>query len=80
MNRLSVFTEFLARTSRYSFHLPMVSVRYGRLNSKTRTTAWQCHDPGKYKTARRRLWKLIWDYPGTVAALQAHIILSTLGD
>ena len=30
---------------------------------------------GKYKTARRRFRKLIRDYPGTVAALQAHIII-----
>jgi len=35
---------------------------------------------GKYKTARRRLRKLIRNYPGTVAALQAHIILGTLED
>jgi hypothetical protein len=35
---------------------------------------------GKYKTARRRLEKLIRDYPRTVAALQAHIILGTLED
>jgi hypothetical protein len=33
---------------------------------------------GKYKTARRRLRKLIRDYPGTVAALEAGIILDTL--
>jgi hypothetical protein len=33
---------------------------------------------GKYKTARRRLRKLIHDYPGTVAALEAGIILGVL--
>jgi hypothetical protein len=35
---------------------------------------------GKYKTARRRLQKLLWDYPGTVAALQAYIMLGVLED
>jgi hypothetical protein len=80
MNRLWVFTEFLARTSRYSFHLPMVSVRYGRSNSKTRTTAQQCHDAGKYKRARRRLRKLIQSYPCSSAALEVGIILGTHQD
>jgi hypothetical protein len=35
---------------------------------------------GKYKTARRRLRKLIRDYPGTIAALEAGIIHVTLQD
>jgi hypothetical protein len=35
-------------------------------------------DAGKYKTARRRLWKLIQNYPGTIAALEAGIILGVL--
>src|SRR5262249_8808178 len=35
---------------------------------------------GKFKTARPRLRKLLWDYPGTLAALHAHIILGTLED
>ena len=35
---------------------------------------------GKYKTARCRLRKLIWDYPGTVAALKAPLVLGTLED
>jgi hypothetical protein len=35
---------------------------------------------GKYKTARRRLRKLIHNYSGTIAALEAGIILSTLAD
>jgi hypothetical protein len=37
-------------------------------------------DEAEDKAARRRLRKLIWDYPGIVAALQAHIILGTLED
>jgi hypothetical protein len=35
---------------------------------------------GKYKTARRRLRKLNHNYPGTVAALEARIILGVLED
>jgi hypothetical protein len=34
----------------------------------------------KYKTAKRRLRKLIDAYPGTLAALQALIILDTIED
>jgi hypothetical protein len=34
--------------------------------------------PAKYKAARRRLRKLIDTYPGTLAALEAGIILGTL--
>jgi hypothetical protein len=37
-------------------------------------------DARKYKTARRRLRTLIWDFPGTVAALEAGIILGVLED